>query len=219
LLAASAAVLEADRDPKKRAQALEFALQSIKLGPGFTPGVMIATRLLQADRKPARAQALIEQAWKAQPHPVLWLAWRDLRTAETPPERARRIEALVALNPGHRESRFLTVEQALLLREPAAARAAAKPLGEQAPSARVCGLMARVAFADGAPDEARAWMARGAAGAGLDRPRPQGPRLRLFAHRLGPAGGHLCRDRRADPSPLRAARKDHDRTAGTAAVL
>jgi len=163
LLAASAAVLEEDRDPKKRAQALEFALQSVKLGPGFAPGVMIAVRLFQADHKPARAQALIEQAWKVQPHPALWLAWRDLRTAETPPERARRIEALVALNPGHRESRFLTVEQALLLREPAAARAATKPLLEQAPSARVCGLMARVAFADSAPDEARAWMARGAA--------------------------------------------------------
>jgi len=165
LLAASAAVLENHRDPKKQAQALDFAQQSARLDPGFAPGVMIAVRLLQADHKTARAQALIEQAWKVKPHPALWLAWRDLRTAETPPESARRIEALVAFNPGHRESRFATVEQALLLREPAAARAAARPLIEHTPSARVCGLMARVAFAEGEADEARAWMARGAAAA------------------------------------------------------
>jgi len=161
LLAASAAAIEAA--PKRRSEALEFAGQSAKLAPGFAPGVMIAVRLLIADHKSARAGALIEQAWKTAPHPALWLAWRDLRNTETPPERARRIEALVALNPSHRESRFLTVEQALLLREPAAARAAARPLIEETSTARVCGLMARVAFAEAAPDEARAWMSRGAA--------------------------------------------------------
>jgi HemY protein len=37
------------------------------------------------------------------------------------------------------------------------------PLIAQAPSARVCGLMARVAFAEAQTDEARTWMARGAA--------------------------------------------------------
>jgi len=161
LLAASAAA--AEEAPKRRGEALDFASQSAKLAPGFAPGVMIAVRLLIADHKSGRAGSLIEQAWKAAPHPALWLAWRDLRNTETPPERARRIEALVALNPSHRESRFLTVEQALLLREPAAARAAARPLIDERPSARVCGLMARVAFADGAPDEARVWMTRGVA--------------------------------------------------------
>ena len=163
LLAASAAALEDLPEPKRRAEALDFAGQSAKLAPGFAPGVMIAVRLLVADHKASRAGALIEQGWKTAPHPALWLAWRDLRNAETPPERARRIEALIAFNPSHRESRFLTVEQALLLREPAAARAAARPLVDETPSARVCGLMARVAFADGQPDEARAWMARGGA--------------------------------------------------------
>ena len=161
LLAASAAA--AEEAPKRRGEALDFASQSAKLAPGFAPGVMIAVRLLIADHKSSRAGALIEQGWKTAPHPALWLAWRDLRNTETPPERARRIEALVALNPNHRESRFLTVEQALLLREPAAARAAARPLIDERPSARVCGLMARVAYAEGAPDEARVWMTRGAA--------------------------------------------------------
>jgi len=143
---------------------------------------MIAVRLLIADHKSSRAGALIEQAWKIAPHPALWLAWRDLRTTETPTERARRIEALVALNPNHRESRFLTVEQALLLREPAAARAAARPLIDERPSARVCGLMARVAFAEGAPDEARVWMTRGAPAAQEPAWTDLDPQGRAFAY-------------------------------------
>jgi HemY protein len=163
LLAASAASIETSADPRQRAEALEFASRSARLNPGFAPGVAIAVRLLQADGKPGRASALIEQAWKLEPHPALWLAWRDLRTAENPKERAARFAALAALNPEHRESRFLLVEQSLLLREPVAARAVAEGLLEPAPSARVCALMARVAGAGGLADEARAWMTRGLA--------------------------------------------------------
>ena len=163
LLAASAASLEAAADRKRRTEALDYALEAARLNPGFAPGAVIAARMLAADRKAAKAAPLIEQAWKAAPHPALWLTWRDLKTAETPKERAVRIAALAALNPAHRESRFLTVEAALLLRDPVAARAAAKVLVGADPSARVCGLMARIAYAAGEADEARAWMARGAA--------------------------------------------------------
>jgi HemY protein len=44
-----------------------------------------------------------------------------------------------------------------------AARAAARLLPEEALTARVAGLMSRVAYANSEPDEARAWIARGAA--------------------------------------------------------
>jgi len=189
LLAASAASLEEAPDQggeaKRRAQALDFAGQSAKLNPGFAPGVTIAARLLAADGKAARAAGLIEQAWRLAPHPALWLLWRDLRTAETPKERAARYAALAALNPGHRESRIVRVEQALLLRDPAAARAEAEPLLETAPTARVCGLMARVAFSQGLPDEARAWMARGGAAAHEPDWSDLDPQGRAFAYAPG----------------------------------
>lgn len=166
LLAASAAKLEADPDPKARGQATDFAGQSARLDPGFAPGAAIAARLLLAAGRPGRAEDVIGQAWKAAPHPALWLAWRDLKTAENPKGRAARFATLAAMNPDHRESRLVKVEEALLLRDAAAARAAIQPLIEgqaQPPSARLCALMARIAFADGQADEARAWMARGAA--------------------------------------------------------
>jgi HemY protein len=185
LLAASAASLESAADRKQRGEGLDYALQAARLNPAFAPGPVIAARMLVADRKAAKAAPLVEQAWKAAPHPALWLVWRDLKTAETPKERAGRIAALAALNPAHRESRFLKVEEALLLHDPAAARAAAQTLAGADPSARVCGLMARVAFAAGEADEARAWMARGAAAPQEPAWTDLDPKGRAFAY--GPA--------------------------------
>jgi HemY protein len=167
LLAASAAGLEASPDPRARAQALDLALEAAKLQPGFAPGVVMAARLLQADGKVARAVSLIEAAWRSSPHPALWLAYRDLKTNETPKARAARLLALASLNPAHRESGIVMVEQALLSGDPVQARTAAQRLlaDGSAPTARLCGLMARVSFADNRSDEARAWIARGAAAA------------------------------------------------------
>jgi len=160
LLAASAASLETAADAKARAQALDYAGQSARLDPGFPPGAAIAARMLLAEGRPGRAQALIESAWKARPHPALYLLWRDLNPRETPKARAERLGQLAALNPAARESLLVRAEQALMLREPADARSLAEPLAEP-PDARLCGLMARIAYAEGKTDEARAWMARG----------------------------------------------------------
>jgi HemY protein len=161
LLAALAAQLEDAPEPKVRAQALDYAVEAAKLQPGFAPGVVMAARLLAADGKLGRAETLIQQAWTAAPHPALWLAYRDLRTRETPRERAARLSALAAENPAHRESRILRVEQALIAGDAAAARAAARDFEAEPVTARTAGLLARVAYATGERDEARLWMARG----------------------------------------------------------
>lgn len=161
LLAASASQLEAAPDPKSQAQALDFAVEAAKLQPGFAPGVVMAARLLGASGKAARAAQVLESAWKLAPHPALWLAYRDLRTNETPRQRADRLRQLAELNPAARESRILLVEQALIAGDAARGQAAAKALEAQPVTARIAGLMARVAFAAGQPDEARVWMARG----------------------------------------------------------
>ena len=162
LLAASAFSLDL-HDPRQRAEALDFAQQSVKLQPAFAPGVVMAARLIAQDGKAGRAAGLIETAWKSAPHPALSLAYRDLITAETPRERAGRLLTLAALNPSARESHLLTVEAALTSGDAAAARASAKAIEQEAVTARLAGLMARVAFADKNPDEARAWIARGGA--------------------------------------------------------
>jgi HemY protein len=163
LLAASAASLETSKDAKARAQALDFAARSAKLAPDFTPGVVIAARLYAADGKTPRAASLLEAGWKLNPHPALWLAYRDLSSTETPKERAARLESLARLNPDNRESRMLMVEQALLAGMPTLLRATLEGLAEEPLTARLCGLRSRAALALGDADEARAWIARAAA--------------------------------------------------------
>ena len=162
LLAASAAQLEHAADAKARGQALDQAVEAAKLQPGFAPGVVMAARLLSEAGKLGRAAATLETAWRVAPHPALWLAYRDLRTDETPRERAQRLAQLAAVNPTHRESLILGVEQALIRGDSAGAGEAAKALEGEPVSARIAGLMARAAFAAGAVDEARVWLARGA---------------------------------------------------------
>jgi HemY protein len=161
LLAALAAQQENVRDAKGRSQALDYAVEAAKLQPGFAPGVVMAARLLAADGKLGRAQAAIEAGWKAAPHPALWLAFRDLKTDETPAERARRLTELAAQNPNHRESRILEVERALVVGDAPAARQALSSLDAEPATARIAGLRARVAYAAGQPDEARLWLAQG----------------------------------------------------------
>ena len=164
LLAATAAGLENAELGRERSRALDLAQQSAKLKPDFAPGVVMAARLLAQDGKIARASSLIETAWKEKPHPALWLAYRDLKTNETPKVRAGRLQHLASLNPGHREGQILMIEQALLSGDQATALSMGQALSQAGlgATARVCGLMARVAFAGGLTDEARAWMARGA---------------------------------------------------------
>jgi HemY protein len=131
------------------------------LQPGFAPGAVMAARLLAADGKQSRAAQILENAWKAAPHPALWLTYRDLKTNETPAERARRLTDLSALNPDHRESRILDVERALIVPDASGAREAAAGLDAEPVTARIAGLRARVAYACGQPDEARLWLAQG----------------------------------------------------------
>ncbi|MCG8440924.1 MAG: heme biosynthesis protein HemY, partial [Caulobacterales bacterium] len=140
----------------------------------------LAARLLLMGGKSWRAASLIEDAWTAAPHPALALAYRDLKADESAPARAKRLRGLAELNPHHRESRILTAEQALALADGPAAEAALAPVvdSNDEPSARLCGLLAQVAQANGRAEEARAWVREAALAPGepdwsdLD---PEGP--------------------------------------------
>jgi HemY protein len=155
---ASAASLDARGDV---GGALDLAQSAAKTRPDFTPGPVLAAKLLTRDGRGQRAAALLESAWVARPHPAVWLAWRDLRTDETPKERAGRLAHLAAAKPS-REAQFLRVEQALIAGDPEAARLNAREIQGEALTQRLASLMARVANACGERDEARAWVVRGA---------------------------------------------------------
>lgn len=160
LLTAQAATLEGG-DERARQAALDEAQTAARLRPDFAPAAVVAARLLAADGRPARAAQVIEAAWRAAPHPALWLAYRDLKTDETPAERAARLASLAGFQPEARESRILMTEQALIAGDAVGARAAARELDQEPLTRRLAGLRARVASLRGDRDEARAWIARG----------------------------------------------------------
>jgi HemY protein len=160
LRTASAVHLEAAGEAD---EAAELAQAAAKARPDFVPAAAIAARLLIAEGRAQRAAPILEAAWSARPHPALWLAWRDLRTDETPRERAARLAALAAVNANSREAAILRVEQALLAGDAAVAQAAARVLEGEPVTRRLASLMARTANLAGERDEARAWIVRGAA--------------------------------------------------------
>jgi HemY protein len=155
----TASIATVGSDAASAAAALDLAQAAARSRPDFTPASVVAARLLIAEGRGPRAAPLIEAAWKARPHPALWMAWRDLRTDETPRERAARLLALASLNADTRESRILRAEAALIAGEPPPANLG---LESEPATQRLAGLMARVANARGDIDEARAWIARGA---------------------------------------------------------
>ncbi len=166
LMAATAAQLETAPDAQTRDQAMDYALRAAKLQPQFTPAPVIASRQLLAAGKLGRAEDILESGWGAQPHPAIWLAYRDLVGGETPRERARRLQGLIDRNPRHRESRLLQLERALLINARADIIAAVAALEDDAAddvlTRRLCGLLARASQALGDHDAARTWTARAA---------------------------------------------------------
>jgi HemY protein len=138
----------------------EAAEAAARSHPDFTPGVAVAAQGLIATGRQGRAGQLIEAAWKSRAHPALWLLWRDLKTAESPAERAGRLRALATLAPEAEESHRLTAEAALVASDRGPLEAAYDRLRGLAKSRRTLGLLARLCTALGREDEARAWLAR-----------------------------------------------------------
>lgn len=147
------------------ASAMEMAVRAVKLSPTFAPAVVLSARLQKASGKGWAAAGALESAWEREPHPALALAYRDLKVDEDSAAKGRWMEALVRMNPGHRESRILVAEQALMMGDPVGAAGALDPLIAQGPTSRLLALRAATADAAGDAAGARAWTAKAASAA------------------------------------------------------
>jgi HemY protein len=142
--------------------ALELAQRAVKLAPGFAPAAVMTARLQQLSGKAWNAAGTLETAWEREPHPALAIAYRDLKAGEDDAARSRWTEALVRLNPGHRESRILSAEQALEVGDTVNASAILDPMINAAPTSRLLTLRAAVAQAAGDAAGAKSWAAKAA---------------------------------------------------------
>jgi HemY protein len=155
LTARALAAEETDRDNAKA-----FALEAAKLAPTFVPAATIAGRMLAEGGELRRATRVLEQAWRANPHPDLAQVFSDLRFGDTARDRLKRIEGLVKKIPGHIEGALAMARAALDAHEFGKARAAlASYLA--APTKRVALLMAELERAEHNDEgRAREWIAR-----------------------------------------------------------
>jgi HemY protein len=157
----SARALQAER-MMERASALELAQRAVKIAPGFAPAAVMAARLQAMIGKAWQAAGTLEAAWEANPHPALALAYKDLKASEDPSAQGRWLDGLIRLNPAHRESRILAVEQALATSDGVAAITALAPLLAERPTSRILALRAAAAKVSGDDTGAREWLAKGA---------------------------------------------------------
>lgn len=144
------------------ATALDFASKAAKAAPGFAPGAALGARMAKAIGDAWKAQAFIEAAWDEAPHPALAKIYAELKGGETAPERAQRMKGLVEVNPGHRESRIIAVEQAIALQNWEEAGAALDGLIREGMTSRTALLKAAIAAGRKDVEGERAALAAGA---------------------------------------------------------
>ena len=159
----AAAAIDADKAGDDEA-ALARALEAVGLAPALIPAANLAARKLTKAGRTWKAQDIVEAAWALAPHPELAAAYAAIHPKDDPSARARRMNALVQLNPNHVESRLVAAEQAIAQAQWFDARSALEPLTARGfPTARACVLMAEIAREErGDVTAAQGWLARAA---------------------------------------------------------
>jgi HemY protein len=161
VLLASAAI-DADKEGDGE-KAMARGLEATNLAPGLVPAAVLTARKLTQAGRVWKAQDIVESAWALSPHPDLASTYAAIHPNDDAPTRARRMQALVQLNPNHVESRLVAAEQAIAQRQWFDARSALEPLTRGFPTARACVLMAEIAQAERSDvTAAQGWLARAA---------------------------------------------------------
>jgi len=157
LLTAQAQELE-ESDPDR---AMSLALEAHHLAPDLVPAAAIAGRVLAAKGNTRKAARILQRTWKRSPHPDIATAYAYARIGDSPRDRLDRVKQLAALRPHSMESAIAVATAAIEAKDWQTARHALDPLLANAPTQRVCTLMARIeAEQHGDTGRVRQWLAR-----------------------------------------------------------
>lgn len=156
LLAAHALELEkTDRDLSR-----ETVMEAVKLAPTLIPAAVLAAKFYSETHQTRRAMRVVEDAWRAQPHPDLADAYAHVRLGDSARQRLVRVETLAAKAPGHIEGALAIARAAIDASEFTRAREALAPF-IAAPTQRVAMLMAEIERTEhGDSGRARGWTLR-----------------------------------------------------------
>ncbi|SPH23498.1 Lipopolysaccharide assembly protein B [Defluviimonas aquaemixtae] len=142
-------------------EAREAAIEANRLSPDLIPAAVLAADSYVQGGKPKYAARVLKKAWAAQPHPDLAAAFARIAPDETPAERLKRFETLLAAQSDHEETKLLRAELNIAAEDFPAARRALGDLPETHPTARSLTVMAAIARAQGEDDAVvRGWLTR-----------------------------------------------------------
>ncbi len=152
------------RDGGNGSAALAHAKKAQAADPSLVPATVAYARQLRHEGKQRKAVGVIEQAWRAAPHPDLASTYLDLAPPGTSNlDQVKRIQKLVANKPQAPESRIALARAALAADLWGEARSQLEALAGDEPSATVCRLMADLELAEHGDSRAAAdWLTRAA---------------------------------------------------------
>ncbi|MDE1991334.1 MAG: heme biosynthesis protein HemY [Rhizobiaceae bacterium] len=115
-----------DRLENDPAGARDDGLAALKLVADFVPAALVAAKALFREDKVRKAASILEQVWKAGPHPEIGKAYVRARSGDSVADRLKRAERLEAIRPNNIESLLITAKAALDARDFAKARSKAE---------------------------------------------------------------------------------------------
>nr|WP_316656744.1 heme biosynthesis protein HemY [uncultured Gellertiella sp.] len=110
VLLTARAAQKLNSDPKA---ARDDAQAALKLAPQLVPAAIIAARTWFREDNLRRGSVLLEQVWKAEPHPEIAEAYIRARSGDTALDRLKRAEKLENLQPGNPVALAATAQAAL----------------------------------------------------------------------------------------------------------
>jgi HemY protein len=143
-----AALLMAEARDAEPVAALKLAEEARTLAPDLVPASALATRLAAQKGDVKKARRIAAAAWAAQPHPELAAAHAAIDANAEPAARLEAAKALVAGNPGHRESRLAVANVAIAAGRFQDARAELSAAAEGDADGRVHRLLAHLEEAE-----------------------------------------------------------------------
>ncbi len=147
-----------ETDPQ---QAMDLAVRAHKLDPSLVPAATIAGGMLAARGYTRKAAKIIEKTWRLSPHPDLAEIYAHLRSGDSPRDRMKRLQALLAKASGGEEGAVALARAAIEAQDWETARGALRPWLDDNPTARVFELMAEIEQGQhGDKGRAREWLAR-----------------------------------------------------------
>ncbi|KQV73187.1 heme biosynthesis protein HemY [Rhizobium sp. Root1220] len=147
-----------ENDP---AGARDDATHALKLIADFEPAAIVAAKALFREDKLRKAAAILEQAWKTNPHPEIGRAYVRARSGDSAADRIKRAERLEALRPNNVESLLVVAQAALDAQDFGKARTKAEAAARIDPREAAFLLLADIEEAEtGDQGRIRHWLAQ-----------------------------------------------------------